>query len=278
MLAKDKPDLLFVQNPSMILASLACIYQVLTGVPVIVDRHTTFQLTRKYRNTPDIILFKILHWFTLRTANWTIVTNQFLADIVGQFGGRPLVLPDKLPEIICTRKVKLKGRKQLFMISSFGDDEPIREVISAMESFAREDVCLYISGNYNKVDRSLVKNSPENVIFTGFLTDQDFINLLYSVDAVVVLTTSDYCMLCGCYEAFAATKPLITSEKSVLTQYFNGAVFVDNTTEGIAAGIHVVLNNIDHYTRLMSLRKTEMAENWNRIVATIENHFLTVTK
>jgi glycosyltransferase involved in cell wall biosynthesis len=207
----------------------------------------------------------------------TIVTNKFLADIVEKFGGRPLVLPDKLPEICRTQKVKLKGQKQILMISSFGDDEPIKEVISAMKAFAGENLYLYISGNYHKIDDSVIKNAPENIIFTGFLEDQDFVNILFSADAVMVLTTSDYCMLCGCYEAFAAMKPLITSDKSVLKEYFNGAVFVDDTPGGIAAGIYEVLHNIDKYTALMHHRKKIIEAGWNRMYAEAEKEFSKLT-
>ena len=65
--------------------------------------------------------------------------------------------------------------------------------------------------------------------------------MLFSVDAVMVLSTAIHTMLCGCYEALGAEKPLITSNQIVLREYFSGAVFVENTTIGISNGIKEIL-------------------------------------
>ena len=64
ILKKTKPDILFVQNPSMILATLACIYKLIYNTTVIVDRHSTFLLSERNKNrkyAPGIIIFKLLH-------------------------------------------------------------------------------------------------------------------------------------------------------------------------------------------------------------------------
>lgn len=261
---RERPAVLYVQNPSMILAALGCLYQSLFGTPVVVDRHTTFLLSRKYRNTPQIILFKLLNLYTVRCAELTIVTNTYLAELVESLGGRSFVLPDKLPELNFTKKIALEGTSNLLMISSFGNDEPVEQVIKAMDKLQGEGVSIYITGNYRKkFSDSDIELWPANVHCTGFLPEQDFFNYLYSVDAIMVLTTSDYCMLCGCYEAVSSKKPLITSDKDVLSDYFQGAVFVDNSESGIYNAIIEVLGDLGNYKDKIMLAHSNITSIWN---------------
>ncbi|MBL4903591.1 MAG: glycosyltransferase [Desulfocapsa sp.] len=255
----------------MILATLACVYGKLTSTFIVVDRHTTFLLTRKYRNTPSILLFKFLHRFTLRYADLTIVTNDFLADIVRNYRGRAFVLPDKLPLLEFTEKENLKGDKNILLISSFGADEPIQEVLDAMRLLRTGNVCLYISGNNSKLNQAIRDSAPSNVIFTGFLSNKKFVNLLYSVDIVMALTTSNHCMLCGCYEAVSACKPLITSKKNELQDYFVEAEFVDNTSQHICKITQHVLDNLPKYKVRVAASKTRIDSAWNKQVVGFED-------
>lgn len=269
-----KPDVLFVQNPSMILATVACLYKFVGKKPVIVDRHTTFMLNKKNRNARYKIIFKLLHPFTIRYADLTIVTNGFLADLVRRLKGRPYVLPDMIPPLDKTETISLKGKYNILLISSFHDDEPIREVLDSFRHLNKEEIYLHITGNYKKLNETVYRLAPANVIFTGYLKEQDFINMLFSVDVVMALTTADYCMLCGCYEAIAACKPLITSNKDVLRDYFKGAVFVENTAKDILYGIKQVLKNIDSYTQRIRALKEKLMNEWEEKYLELEKQFI----
>lgn len=271
ILVFKRPKLLFVQNPSMFLSALACIYGMLTRTFVIVDRHTTFRLNKPHSGSFSIWLFMRLHYFTLKWADLTIVTNDFLADLVRKAEGRAFVLPDSLPEIKPSKKIELAKSRNMLMISSFGLDEPIYEVIEAIAGLEDEDVCLYISGNYKKLDAKLPDKTPDNIKFTGFLPDQDFIDLLFSVDAAMALTKSDYCMLCGCYEAISAEKPLITSKKKVLTEYFSNAIFVDSAVDDLRRGIRYLFEKIDIQREKCIRMKSELETSWNKRYDALED-------
>ena len=135
----------------------------------------------------------------------------------------------------------------------------------------QDDIYLYITGNYKKIDETIRKTVPLNVIFTGYLAEQEFIDMLFSVDAVMVLTTADHCMLCGCYEAVSAEKPLITSDKKVLKDYFKGAIFVENTPDCIAAGLRQVIDQLEFYRKNMLKLKHGKLIEW-------ENNFISLEK
>jgi glycosyltransferase involved in cell wall biosynthesis len=275
ILIKNKPDILFVQNPSMILAALTCFLKMFFNYKIIVDRHSTFRIGKSYKNKIDTnrlykYVYDALNNYTLNRADLTIVTNKYLADVVVDYGGRSFVLPDKIPELVQTSSIELKGRDNIFLISSFSQDEPFGEIFSAMKMLCDTNIYLYISGNPNKLDRSVYDLKPENVVLTGFLTEQDFVNTIYSADAIMALTTSDYTMLCSCYEAYAAGKPLITSKMDVLTEYFIGARFVENRADDIRLGILDVLSSKHKYRDRIIESKNEIISRWTLTLSSLE--------
>jgi glycosyltransferase involved in cell wall biosynthesis len=270
ILKEKKPKILFVQNPSMVLASLACVYGIVTSTYIIVDRHTTFLLSKQKKINVRLIIFKLLHIFTIKYADITIVTNNYLADKVSSLGGISYVLPDKLPEFKNYKKIELNIEKTILYITSFSKDEPINEVFSAMSLLEKENIYMYVSGNYTKLTNDIINNCSTNIIFTGYLPDEDFVNLLHSVDVVLVLTEADYCMLCGCYEAVSANKPLVTSSKDVLKEYFIDAVFVENNSISISNGIKHIFENIKSYKENVGMTKLNMDNLWKSKSQNIE--------
>lgn len=262
IISKSGSSTIFVQNPSMVLATVACLYKIFLKKTVIIDRHTTFRLDKPKSYSLDCLVFSLLNKLTLQVADLTIVTNEYLAGIVRLMHGNPFVLPDKLPDMAPTGKVALSDNINIMLIASYGEDEPIEEVINAVNLVGDRQFTLYVTGNHNKLDSRLKDNSPPNIVFTGFLQDSDFVNLLFSVDAIMVLTTASHCMLCGCYEAVVACKPIITSRKQVLEEYFKGSVFVDNTDRGIAEGLREMITNLDTYKANAVELKHVIAETW----------------
>jgi glycosyltransferase involved in cell wall biosynthesis len=262
LLARWRPRVLFVQNPSMVLAAFACAAGVLLRIPVVVDRHSSFRLDEDLRATFRGRVFLALHLFTLRRADLTIVTNSFLAGLVGAAGGRAAVLPDRFPTLRSTARVSVEGTISILFPASYNRDEPIDAVLDACRELPGT-IHVYITGNYRRHDPSLPDRAPANVTFTGFLSEEEYVNLITSVDAVLALTTAEACMLCGCYEAIAAGKALITSDQEVLRDYFSKAVFVDNTPGSIERGIREFIDNSDRCTSDSRAMLAELSGRWD---------------
>lgn len=266
--ASRKPNIIFSQNPSMILAAFVCCWGGLFKVPVVVDRHTTFFLDGGERGRLYMYVFGLLNRYTLRNASLTIVTNKQLADIVTQEGGTPFVLPDKLPELKTDKKsgggqyAKEDNIFDIALISSFAADEPVSEVIDALKELDNAKVRLFITGNKIKCDPAVFASAASNIIFTDFLPDEKFEDLVSGVDCIIVLTKLKCCMLCGCYEAVAAGKPLITSNQDVLVDYFSGAVFVDNSAGQITSAIEAVMSDPSLYKKKISELQVRLTKSW----------------
>ena len=91
-ITKDQKNI--CRKPSIILSLFAVNYGRVLNIPVIVDAHNAgvypFDGSKEWANRITAHLF--------RFATFTIVTNDALADYVRSKGGRPVVLPDPIPE------------------------------------------------------------------------------------------------------------------------------------------------------------------------------------
>lgn len=270
ILIRERPHYLFVQNPSMILAFMAGVWGQISKTVVVVDRHSNFSFTRESKRNRKIYfqwVLDLLSDLSIRLAHLTIVTNDFIASHVAQKKGTPFVLPDKLPTMDYTAALPFAKKtecKSVVLISSFGLDEPTADVLAAFAKFDKQGPALYISGDYNKKRGLRTDDLPDNIIFTGFLSEKDFVGLVHGADIVMALTENDHCMLCGCYEALSAGKPLITSDKKVLRDYFTGAVFVKNDQESIADGIQYTLENLSRCAESTQLMKRNISRKWDK--------------
>ena len=245
LLSSIRPEIVFVQNPSMLGAAIVCLLRRLLGYKVVVDRHTNFRFESLNSMNPKLMGYHWLSKYTIRSADLTVVTNAYLKQVVELWGGRGFVLQDKLPDFSGSRVDMLKGKYNAVFICSYAADEPIQEVVSAAKLIDPE-ICVYITGNYKKSKKSLVQEIPNNVILTGFLSEPDFQALIRSVDFALALTTMEYTLLCGAYEAVAADKPLIISDREALKAYFcGGAIVTENDRKSIADAIVCAVMNLD---------------------------------
>jgi len=80
----------------------------------------------------------------------------------------------------------------------------------------------------------------------------------------MVLTTYPYSLLGGGHDGMVLRKPLILSNQPALTEYFTkGAVFVENTTEGIVGGVRAVQAKEAQLSQGLAELSEERAQRWN---------------
>ena len=220
-----RKGLVVVQNPSRILSALAALMKLIFRFPLVVDRHTNFRLGKGISMNPATWFVILCSEFSLRVADLTIVTNPFLKDLVESKGGKALVLHDKIPDIECPQnKLDLPCGTNVFFVCTYAPDEPFDQVISAAKELPH-DYHIHVSGNYRKVGLKPGSSElPENIHLLGFIASEDYGAYLFACDIVLVLTTSEWVILCGGYEAVALGKPLITSDTRALQEFFKGNV------------------------------------------------------
>jgi len=257
LLLRLRPRRVIAQNPSMVLSALLCFLKPFFGYKVIVDRHSNFKFETQDSPKLKYRVFHYLSRYTVRKADLTIVTNEFLKGIVQKWGGRGFVLQDKLPELPYgeAKPSQLIGRHNITYICSFSDDEPVDEVLEAARSLDKS-IVMHVTGNPREYLSRVKDGIPENVVFTGFLPERDYQSLLGASDAIVALTRDEHLLLCGAYEAISLGKPLILSDTNCLRGYFTGGpLFTTNKSLDIAKALrHVVEEKVGIAGRIRLLR------------------------
>lgn len=257
-----RPKRVIVQNPSIILATVACLMKPLLGYAMVVDRHSNFRLERAHLPSLKEKVFQLLSRYTIRKADLTIVTNEFLKNVVESWGGRGFVLQDKLPNLALAEKIELVGKANVVFVCSYSGDEPVTEVIEAARLMNPSTV-IYITGDNRRLKREIIDGAPANVIFTGFLSEKNYQSLLWSCDVILALTTADHFLLCGAYEGVALRKPLVLSNTEDLQSYFcKGVVYTENQAKSIARAIHLAIEKKADLQREAIELGIELSNDW----------------
>ncbi|MEO1117683.1 MAG: glycosyltransferase [Pseudomonadota bacterium] len=269
LLRARRPRLLFVQNPSIVLALWAGLVGRLQGSTVVVDRHSNFAQHPSKKYHPVYMLFRALSDISLRLAHITIVTNPQLADIVTKKGGTPAVMPDRLPDLGATRAHQIDSERPftVVFICTFADDEPVEEVFDAARRLG-DDFRIKVTGNAQRflAARERSATIPDNIELLGFVDEADYPNLLIDADAIMPLTTLDYCLNCGAYEAISVGTPLIMSDTLAIRDYFStGVEYTALNPIAIAEAVRRMAGNSDkRRAEIRSLRKQFEAQ-WQDI-------------
>ena len=261
VLTTKKPSVLFVQNPSIVLAFTAVVWGRLGGRPVIVDAHNAGLTPLEGRSS----LLTRAAAFISRQASLTIVSNAALTPIVDAYGGRPFVLPDPIPELPAgVAPDGAAGRLRVLFICTYASDEPYPAVVQAARAFI-DEAQVYVTGRLKPQHEALRQSAPANVIFTGFLPEGRFIGLLHAADVVMDLTTRDNCLVCGAYEGVAAGKPLILSDSRATREYFSrGVVYTDNTPGSIEQCLREALADRRRLAQEVAQLRTRLVDDWSR--------------
>lgn len=267
LIRREKPRLIFGQNPSILLAILLVVLKPFYGYCLVIDAHNAaiYPFEGAYPRINQAM--KKMHVL----ADLVLVTNENIQTELESVGGQAFVLPDKIPTVDSASRKVLEGKVNVLLICRFHNDEPYWEAFEAMRGLP-EDVILYVSGNHSRLSAEVIADLPQNVRLMGFVPEREFEAVLNSVDAVMDLTTRENCLLCGAYEAVGAEKPMVLSRKAALQQYFHkGVVFVENTPQEIREGLKELIKNRAVLTREVILLKDEMEVSWHRRLHELED-------
>lgn len=265
---REQPHLIFVQNPSIVLALFSVLYGKFFNVPVVVDAHNAGVYPLEGAST----CFNKIAIYIFRKASLTLVTNASLSEYVHENGGSAFVLPDPLPEFPVPKKITQNNSTySVLFICTWAADEPYLEVIKSAQNLD-DSITIHITGKVREKELQKIQSLvARNINFTGFLPDEDYIALLYSSDIIIDLTTRENCLVCGAYEAVTSETPLILSDKRILREYFyKGVVFTDNNYIDISNNINYAINNHARLSQEIQQLKSELIEQWKTKLIALE--------
>jgi hypothetical protein len=261
ILNKTKPDIVFCQNPSIILSLLCTLFKKWYGYKLLVDTHN-YSLEKGIPKT-----VKVLGKFIRKYSDYTIISNAGLSPIVLESRGHPVILPDKLPDL---KPEENERCNYVLFICTFAKDEPYEEVFKAARLLP--DVPIWVTGNYKKVGINPDDYKDTNLNFLGRIDWAEFETTLRKALVIIDLTTRENCLVCGGYEAVSVEVPLILSDTQALRTYFNrGVIYTKNDAESLAVSIKAAIENNDVLQREIQRLKKELEESWQLAKSRLES-------
>ena len=255
ILRRERPEIVFVQNPPIVTVLLTYIYARLYGARYVIDSHTAAFLSPKWKWALG------LHRWLSRRAVTTIVTNNALRRVVESWGCRAFILgftPAEYPE---GTSFPLTTGFNVVVISTFSEDEPLDVVMEAARRLPT--VTFYVTGDARRISPDLLAKIPSNCQLTGYLPYEQYVGLLREVDSVIDLTNRDHTLLLGAFEAVSLGTPLIVSDWPILREYFSlGTIHVPNTVEGVCEGVQRMRCEQTTLRHEMKVLREELHSEW----------------
>ncbi len=261
VLRRERPRTVFIQNPSLILATLVLAARPFLGrYRVVVDAHNEAVTPFTYARWPITWLARR----ALRQADATVVTNAALAEIVRTQGGRPLVLPDRLPSTpVQPQPTPLDESLRVMVIATYAADEPIDEIIEAARTLG-PGFQFAFTGNPAKLAAELRAALPQNVRLTGFLPEHDYWQLMADSHVALDLTLKPNCLVCGAYEALALRKPMVLSGNPASRDLFGRVALFprEDRAADIADTLRESRARYDEQVERLTAEAPRFAEQW----------------
>ena len=260
ILLRKRPRTIIVMAPPLPLVALAWVVSKIMGSRLIIDAHTGVFNDPKWAWTMGIFL-----WFARRSM-LTIVTNIQLVNELERAGVEATALHDPPSPVSPTSTEASAKSGQLVQDTvvvpcSFSSDEPIEAVIAAAKRLP--DATFYLTGSPPRRFTDNSGQAPTNVVFTGYLPQEEYENLLRAATMVISLTTREFTMQRAGYEALSYHRPLLTSNTRVLREYFSkGAVFTSPRPDDIHAGVLECLENQHSLANEMAMLHRQKLASW----------------
>ena len=271
ILRKERPRIIICQSPPITCAFIAMVYKSLfariSKPKILIDVHTG-AISRPWSKNVSRLIMK--------HASVNIVINKEQQNLLIQkYKIRPIVLEDPIPDFtdILLSAKKQEGykieQKAIFsvaVISSFAYDEPLQIVFDA--ALQLPDVYFYITGDKKNAAKKILIKKSDNVIITGFLDYNTYVDLLRKVDVIMDLTTENTSMVAGAYEAVALEQPLILTNWIPLKRYFNkGTIYINNSSDDIRKAIMVAMTKKEELSKEMHQLKIERMKEWKEKIS-----------
>lgn len=277
LLAKRKPDNVVCQNPSIVLVILCILLRIYFKYTLTIDCHNSGLYPKEGKSKVLNYIFRKINSF----ADIVVVSNGNLKEKFNDYFKTILVVPDPLPDrdsyytagdrvFNDERYWNHDTNLKFLFICSWAQDEPFHEVIEAFSDQRLSEISCYITGRSGPALKE--SRLPKNVKLTGFISDEDYFDLLCKCDAVIVLTSRDDCLTCGAYEALAVGKTGILSDSEVMKNTFGaGYLYSKPEKDDILNNVLLLAQNIEFFYPEVGVSKTKFNDKFLKNIENFED-------
>ncbi len=227
LLFRERPDVVYAQNPPIFCPLTCLMYSRLAGKKLLVDHHSVWQLKTVGGPVGRVIGF--LERFVASSAYANTAPNSEWASQLRRMGGRRVeLIHDYVPRNPNSRDESLRrkySQTQVIAIAAHGG-HPLEMMES--EGAAAGQVAgltLLISGPEEKLKRRFqAMKVPRSVKYLGFLPRDEYERLKASCDFAVNVTVEPHTLSHVLFEFVASKLPTITSRKMVVQEVFGDSL------------------------------------------------------
>lgn len=227
-LLKEKPQVIWVQLPPTVPGLVAIVYKLIFRKCVLIwDCHNGV-FDRKWTSTP---LFK----YIINSGDIIIIHNKFVEDLAKKFVfqrnlKKIVILNDRLIDKKEKRVNNTNSHKYFVVPLSYMFDEPIDLIARLAERLG--GYRFYFTGDHRKLDSDKLATFGENCIFTGFLTTEQYDELIEKAFGVVAMTNQEFIQQSAACEAISYEIPSIMYRTNTSVSLFDGcALFIDENSD-----------------------------------------------
>jgi glycosyltransferase involved in cell wall biosynthesis len=264
LLVRCRPRVLFIMAPPISLVAVALAYTTLTGARLVIDAHSAAVVDR---NTGQ----HLKSWFlpVARRCLLTIVTSKQLAEMLTSQGVAAIDLHDPPTIPLQGTSTSTNGERPRVVVPSSWDSDESIDVISEMAG-RLPSIDVMVTGHPRRL-KAAGADIPANLRLTGHLSAEAYANLLHSSAVVIALTTAQNTMQRAAYEALAYEKPLVTSDTTVLRDFYDsGALFANpRDPDSLTAAVVRALEDGPELSRQMTILRRRRAAEWEVSLATV---------
>lgn len=243
-----RPNLVFAQLPQGPLLYLLAKLKKEINFFLVVDVHTAFLVYDSWKGW-------ILNWpfkKYLKKADLILVHNESVLDLLPtHLKRKAMVLYDPMPRIDAGTGTQLSN----FIVfpASWHRDEPIEFIL---EEYIKSETSFKIIITGKPKKNKIIKKYgvTDKIIFSGYLPNSQYFDLLAKARCVIAATTREYTMLSAIWEALSLDKPLLVSKTKTLYKILGS--WPEYFTVGARGTLTKVLNRLhdEEYLRELTYR------------------------
>lgn len=257
VLKKERPDIIFVQNPPIFAALIVWTYCRTSKAQYVIDTHSGAITWKRWA------FFEWLHKLLSKGALINLLHNEPLAHKVASWGAPSMTLSDAPTRLVTDRTYPLRDGFNAAVICSYSRDEPIEVVLEAARQMPL--INFYITGHIRRASNSIINGVSENVLLTDYLPKNEYVALLTGCSVVICLTLDNDTMQCGAHEAMDLGRPIITSNWPVLQKYFSkGTIHIDNKAKSLEYAINEIRKDYKYYCEQIQILRKERQSTWEK--------------
>ncbi|HYB45511.1 MAG TPA: glycosyltransferase [Nitrososphaerales archaeon] len=279
MLATERPDFVYAQNPPVFCPLASLLYCRLAGKRLLVDHHSVWRVKTVGGLVGRGIGF--LESFVASAAYLNTTPHEVWARELRKMGARRvLVVHDFVERNPFKRDQRLRDKyaeTPTIAIASHGGHPLERLEAEVAATSSLPGVTLLVTGPPSKLAGRL-KHLPPNVKFLGMLPMSDYLSLKASVDLALNITDEPHTLSHVIFEYVASSLPVISSPQKVVQDVFGDSIlYVDSSDPAeVARKIQELSGDgrllgeyrsraSEMYERLESLHSSEVDELRNRL-------------